>query len=62
MANAMPKPDFDSGTKLRLGRLLAKTVSKFFEDEANRAEFEKWYFETHGTNYVWKKGVAKCQM
>ena len=59
MASTMPKPDFDSGTKLRLGRLLAKTVSKFFEDEANRAEFEKWYLETHGTNYVWKKGVAK---
>lgn len=62
MASAMPKPDLDSGTKLRLGRLLAKTVSKFFEDETNRAEFEKWYLETHGTNYVWKKGVAKCQM
>ena len=50
----MPKSDFDSGTKFRLGRLLAKTVSKFFETEANRAEFEKWYLDTYGKKYVWK--------
>ncbi len=62
MTNVMSEPDFDSGTKLRLGRLIARTVSKYFEDESNRAEFEKWYFETYGTKYVWKKGVAKCRM
>ena len=52
----MSNPDFDSGTKLRLGRLLAKTVLKYLEDKSNRDDFEKWYFETHGTQYVWKKG------
>ena len=59
MPNAMPKSDFDDVTKQRLGRLLARTVSKFLEDKANRDEFEKWYFETHGINYEWKKGAKK---
>lgn len=55
MQNAMQKSDFDDVTKQRLGRLLARTVSKFLEDKANRDEFEKWYFETYGINHVWKK-------
>lgn len=48
--------DFDDTTKIRLGRLLAKTVLKYFEEEPNRVKFEKWYFETYGVKYVWKRG------
>lgn len=57
MASAMPKSEFEPGTKLLLGRLVVKTVSKFLENKTNRDEFEKWYLETHGTNYKWK---VKC--
>lgn len=51
----MPEPDFDDFTKLSLAKLIAKTVTKYFQDESHRAEFEKWYLETYGTEYVWKR-------
>lgn len=50
----MPEPDFDDFTKLSLAKLIAKTVTKYFQDESHRAEFEKWYLETYGSEYVWK--------
>ncbi len=55
----MPTPDFESGVKLRLGRLVAKTVTKYFSDESHRKEFEEWYFQKYGKPYQWKKGCGK---
>lgn len=52
----MPDADFTPAVKVRLARLVARTVSEYFRDPAHRAEFEKWHLETYGTKYVWKKG------
>ena len=46
----------EESAKKRIGRLLAKTVSRYFKEEENRREFEKWYFEKYGVNYQWKSG------
>ncbi len=39
-----------------LSKLLARIVSKEFESEDKRKEFEQWYEKTYGRKYVWKKG------
>jgi hypothetical protein len=43
-------------TKKRIGRLLAKKVSRYLEDLEHRREFEEWYFKKYGTEYQWKMG------
>lgn len=45
-----------SPSRNSLGRILARTVSHYFEDKEHRREFEAWYEETYGKKYVWKKG------
>ena len=50
----MSKPEIIPEVKLRLGRLVARTVSNYFKDPAHRAEYEKWHLETYGEPYVWK--------
>lgn len=59
MVTVMRESNFDAGTKLRLGRLLAKTVAKYFEDASHRAEYEKWYRDKYGKEYVWKYAERK---
>lgn len=49
----------EESTKKRIGRLLAKTVSRYLKDEEHRREFEKWYFDRYGKEYQWRKGGYK---
>lgn len=49
----MNTPSF---TEKRIGRLLAKTVSRYLKDEEHRREFEEWYFKKYGVEYQWKFG------
>lgn len=46
----------EESTKKRIGRLLAKTVSRYLKDEEHRREFEEWYFKKYGVKYQWKFG------
>lgn len=41
----------EESTKKRIGRLLAKTVSRYLKDEEHRREFEEWYFKKYGVKY-----------
>jgi len=52
----MSKAQLMSPTRNSLGRILARTVSQYFEDKEHRREFEAWYEKTYGKKYVWKKG------
>ena len=52
----MSKAQLMSPTRNSLGRILARTVSQYFEDTEHRREFEAWYEKTYGKQYVWKKG------
>lgn len=45
-------------TLIRIGRLLAKTVTTYLKDEEHRREFEEWYFKKYGVKYQWKTGGA----
>ena len=51
----------DESTKKRIGRLLAKTVSQYFQEEEHRREFEEWYFDKYGVKYQWKFGGASIR-
>ena len=37
-----------------LGREILQKVRKCLSVEANRREFEAWYFDRYGQNYHWK--------
>ena len=52
----MSAAPLEESTKKRIGRLLAKTVSRYLENEEHRREFEAWYFAKYGTKYQWKVG------
>ena len=41
-----------------LARGLLPVVTKYFNDEGNRHEFDDWYLKTSGTPYVWKTRSA----
>lgn len=41
-----------------LARGLLPVVTKYFNDEGNRHEFDDWYLKTYGTPYVWKTRSA----
>lgn len=51
--SAAPLEEF---TKKEIGKLLAKTVSRYMNNKEHRREFEKWYFEKYGVKYQWKFG------
>lgn len=38
--------------------LLAERVRAYFQDGQHRREFEAWYKERYGIDYVWKDGTA----
>lgn len=46
----------EESTKKRIGRLLAKTVSRYLKDEEHHREFEEWYFKKYGVKYQWRFG------
>ena len=48
----------EESTKNRIGRLLAKTVFRYLNDEEHRREFEEWYLKKYGMKYQWKFGGA----
>mgnify|MGYP000996676789 CR=1 FL=1 len=48
------------GTKNKLGRVLKKTVTQYFENLEHRREFEKWHLSKYGTEYQWKGGNKKA--
>ena len=52
----MSSPVFNESTKKRIGRLLAKTVTRYLENEEHRRDFEEWYYKKHGVEYQWKYG------
>lgn len=41
-----------------LARGLVSTITKYFDNEENRHEFDDWYLKTYGTPYVWKTRSA----
>ena len=45
----------------RLGKLICRAVLNALKNEDNRKDFEKWYFNTYGTKYIWKRGLALCK-
>jgi len=45
----------------RLGKLICRAVLNALKNEENRKDFEKWYFDTYGTKYIWKRGLALCK-
>lgn len=52
--NKAASSQIDPITAKRIGRLLAKTVSRYLKDKEHRREFEEWYFKKYGVNYQWK--------
>lgn len=42
-----------------LGNVIACVVQSAMKDPANRASFEKWYFQKYGRSYVWKHTCIK---
>lgn len=41
-------------SELILGKIIAQKVTEFMKSEANRADFENWYFKRYGRTYHWK--------
>ncbi len=39
----------------QLSKYLAQTVTKYFDVEEHRREFEEWYFRTYNKQYIWKR-------
>lgn len=37
-----------------LAGYIARQVRQALEDPDNRADFERWYFEQYGKDYIWK--------
>ncbi len=52
----MSTAQLSSWTQNSLGRLLARTVSRYLQSAEHRREFEAWYEKTYGKKYTWKKG------
>ena len=52
----MSTAQLSSWTQNSLGRLLARTVSRYLQSAEHRREFEAWYEQTYGKKYTWKKG------
>lgn len=48
------KVEINPEIKVRLARLVAKTVAEAMRDPQTRAKFSKWYFEKYGKRYRWK--------
>ena len=46
----------EESTKKRLGKLLARTVTQYLDNEEHRRDFEEWYFDKYGVKYQWKNG------
>lgn len=51
----MSANSIEESTKKRLGRVLAKTVTQYLNDESHRQDFEQWYLKKYGVQYCWKK-------
>jgi len=54
----MPDSNVESTLKVRLGRLVAKTVIEYLSTEEHKHEFEDWYQKTYGKPYIWNKAVV----
>jgi len=54
MSNHQYSPDY-SDKELTVCSILVKKVKEYFQDEAHCKDFEKWYRNKYGKDYVWKK-------
>lgn len=49
--------ELKSGDAKLFARYIAKDIQEYFKTEEHRKEFEEYYFEKYGKEYVWKVGV-----
>ena len=45
---------FTSPKRNNVARILARTVKEYLKEPAHRKEFEEWYRDKYGKEYVWK--------